>query len=185
MSDRDTATDRWTFTYGTSGSTPAARMSATAASGSTGAFPPQYRHPPHPLRMPLNLGDTSLPHLRQRDRHGVSTLVYGSSGSTPAARISAAATSGSMRAGIRTQPGSRRCVAVVRQRLASLTPMLRHEHATYRDALGSSCCKPRGLCRSGSLCHPVMSGCRRRILTSCVGAEGRCRAHPGRGLSRI
>lgn len=90
------------FVYGSSGSTPPARISATAVSVSARcASPrrtaPQWRHPLLPLRTVLSRGDTSRPQSEQRDRHGVSMFVYGSNGSTPAARISATAVSASTR----------------------------------------------------------------------------------------
>ena len=94
-------------------SAPASTNSRRAVSASTGAFPAQNRHAPLPRRTPFSRGDISFPQVRHRAFHGELTPGYGSDGSAPAARISAAAISGSMRAGIRIRLGSWRYTASV------------------------------------------------------------------------
>jgi len=83
---------------GSSGSSPAARICATASTAEIGALGAQNRHS-WPRRTPSSRGATSLPHVTHRHRHGSRAFGYGSRGSSPAARISATASDSERRGG--------------------------------------------------------------------------------------
>ena len=80
----------------TSGSSDAARMSATASSAST-RLPAHQPQLPWPFLMLLSRGVTSRPQFRHWLRHGVITFTYGSRGSRPTALQSAIASASGQR----------------------------------------------------------------------------------------